>query len=224
MAEKLNPLFNIPIEELEERIKTTLNGNARQYNRVIPPQYLSKVDDISILRDETVEALIRHITLRGQEVYPYEDSEIRIYRTEPHGFDIGQTFILEDKLLNIMQRLEGKLLTGFSTRGISKLPPLKFYGETQEKQKAIALYLPPFIEHHQQDTALIDGIHRSYLCASAGTTINAIHIYAPSSQLPFSPITWTNTQLVSEKPAKDRRYVNLDTSLFRDLGKVGIDG
>jgi hypothetical protein len=221
--EKMNLPFDIPLEKIEDILGIEINGDHVGYDRVIPPRGLARVHDISLLRDEVVLAMIKGIPLRGREVYPYRDSQIKIFRTEPYGFDIGQTFILEGKILGIMQNLEGKLFSGFSTRGISKMPPVKFYGEDAEGEKAIAFYLPPFVEH-QDRVALIDGIHRSYLCGSAGTTINAVHIYGVSHPLPFDTITWQNAALVKEKPSKDKRYVNLRPELFRDLGAVGIDG
>lgn len=221
--EKLNLPFDIPLDKLQDTIHVALNGDMQGYDRVIPPRGLARVHDISLLRDETVLAIVRNISLRGTKIYPYGDAEVKIFRAEPHGFDIGQTFILEGKILGIMQNLEGKLFSGFSTRGVSKMPPVKFYGEDAEGKKAIAIYLPPFIEH-QERTALIDGIHRSYLCGAAGTTINALHIYGVSQPLPFDPISWKGASLVKEKPPKDERYVNLRTDLFRDLSSVGVDG
>lgn len=221
--EKLNLPFDIPLEKLQDNLKIILNGDINGYERVIPLRGLAKVHEIVMLRNEVVEALIKNIPLRGQKIYPYRDSKIKIYRTEPHGFDIGQTFILEGKILGIMQNLEGKLFSGFSTRGISKMPPVKFYGEDCSGEKAIAFYVPPIIEH-QNKIALIDGIHRSYICGAAGTTINAVHIYDPSAELPFNPITWRDAVLLKEKPPKDKRYIDLRTEFFRDLGAVGIDG
>ncbi|MGC9309207.1 MAG: hypothetical protein ACP5D2_00745 [Candidatus Nanoarchaeia archaeon] len=221
--EKFNPPFEIPLGALEDSINHHLNGNAPAYNLVLPPRFLTKVDDITLMRESELSALVRHIPLKNQDIYPYEHAEIETYRTEPHCFKIGQTFILQRKILDIMQNLERKLLTHFSTSGISKLPPLKFYGQDQEGRKALALYIPPFVEHFDSP-ALIDGIHRSYICSSAGTTINAVHIYHPSMPLPFHPIRWQDTSLMQEKPPKNERYQDLRTELFRDLGKVGIDG
>lgn len=221
--EKLNLPFDIPLEKIEDTLGMSINGSHNNYTRIIPPRSLAKVHDISLLRNEVVLAMIKNIPLRGQNIFPYKEAKVKIFRTEPYGFDIGQTFILEGKILGIMQNLEGKLFSGFSTRGISKMPPVKFYGEDTAGEKAIAFYIPPIIEHASR-TALIDGIHRSYICNAAGTTINAVHIYDSASPLPFDPITWQEAQLVKEKPEKNKRYINLRTEFFRDLGAIGIDG
>jgi len=83
---------------------------------------------------------------------------------------------------------------------------------------------PPIIEIHGDGVALIDGIHRSYLCGSAGTTVNAVHINRVEAPLPFEPVGWNEASLVDNKPSIDKRYFGLRKEYFRDLGIVGIDG
>ena len=224
MSEKLNFGFDFPLDEIERIIGVTINGDSGGYERVVSPRALIQVHDISLLREDVVRGIVGSVCLRGTNKLPYLGCEMSIFRSEPYGFKVGQTFILEDKILGIMENLEGNLLSGFPTRGISKLPPLKIYGQDAERRKVIAFYLPPIVEHHDGRAVLIDGMHRNYICSSSGTTINAVHIYSPNYPLPFDPITWKDTKVVKGKPPKDQRYINLRTDLFRDLGSVGIDG
>ena len=91
-------------------------------------------------------------------------------------------------------------------------------------EKVIAFYIPPIIESHYGLDVIIDGIHRSRICSSAGTTINIVRIRDGNIELPFKPITWSECEIVKEKPPIDERYHNLRKELFRDLSYVGIDG
>lgn len=225
-SEKLNFDFEIPLEKLEDIIRTKVNGDLQGYNCIVSLKDLIEVEEVSFLKNEVLENMIKKIPLRGMEIYPYENSHIKIFRTEPYGFHIGQNFALKSKLLDLMENLgsRGKLLKNFSTKGMSKLPPLKFFGTDKNERKVLAFYIPPFVEHHGQDATLIDGIHRSTICADGGTTINSIHIYNVSEPLPFDPIHWGECKLVDKKPPKEERYKNLRISYFRNLGSVGIDG
>lgn len=222
MAESFNPGFEIPLEQIEENIQQKINGDFMGYDLVVSPRDLSKVDSLSVMGPEVFKGLIKNIPLRGTDHKLYANSDIETYRREPKGFRIGQTFALEEKILGIMQNLEGKLFRGVI--GISKMPAAQIYGRNSQDRKVIALYVPPIVEIHGNSAVLIDGIHRSYICGSAGTTINAIHIDKVDADLPFDPISWKRCNLVSEKPPKNERYVNLDVSLFRDLTALGIDG
>ncbi|MBM3234123.1 hypothetical protein FJZ19_03440 [Candidatus Pacearchaeota archaeon] len=223
-AEKLNPEFDIPLEQVEGIIKTKVNGDCAGYDRVIPPRALVQVKNIWFLKREVFEALIKHIPLRGfPDVFPYRDAEIDVFDIQPRGFDIGQTFVLERKILDIMQNLEGKLFSRFCTRGISSMPPVQLYGLDADGKKAMAFYIPPIIEIHQVPV-LIDGVHRSYLCNAAGTTIHAVHVRNVSEQLPFDSVFWEDCSLVKEKPPREQRYRNLKMDYFRALNAVGIDG
>jgi hypothetical protein len=222
MAEKLNQTFEIPLEQLEENIGQKINGNYLGYDLVVSPRELVRVDSLVVMNEEVFKSLIRNIPLRGTDYKLYAESKIQTYRREPKGFEIGQTFALEEKILGIMQNLEGKLFGG--NIGLSKMPAAQIYGRDSHERNVLALYVPPIIEMHGNSAVLIDGIHRSYICSSAGTTINGVHINNVGAELPFKPIRWKDCNLVSEKPPKNERYIDLDVSLFRDLTAIGIDG
>lgn len=223
--EKLNLDFDIPLEQLEDRIKTKMNG--RGHNRVIPPRALEEITDISLIPEHVIKALIHNIPLlhkkSGERVFQYEDSEIKIYRRSPKGFFIGQTFISTKKLLSIMFNFENKL-ERFNIEGVSKMPPYIFHGSDINGEQALGIYLPTIIEIQEANAVLLDGIHRSFNCKSAGTTINAIHINYVKLPLPFDIIEWDGCSPLDHKPPKAERYLNLKKELYRDLGYVGIDG
>lgn len=222
---KLNYRFEIPLERIEETLKYSINGDLSGYDLVIAPRDLICVSNITFMTEKVLEGLIRNIPLRNEQekVFPYANSEIRVFGREPKGLDLGQTFVSKRKILDIMENLQRGLFEGFVT-GFSKMPPVIIYGEDRERRKAIAFYLPPFVEIHGDYAVLIDGIHRNSICHSAGTTMNSIHISKIGAPLPFDPIPWKQVKFVDEKPPIEERYVNLRKEYFRDLTAIGIDG
>lgn len=224
--DKLNLAFNIPVAEIEEKIKYSINGDSQRYDHVVSLRDIVSVKNISFFKENAFYALIRNIPLRtaGETIYPYAEASIEVFGREPKGTRIGQRFVHEGKLLSIMSSLGRGVFSDFLTKGISKMPPAVVYGLDAHNRPVVAFYVPPIIEIQNSEAVLVDGIHRSYVCDSAGTTINAVHISGPISPLPFDPIFWRNAQLVKDKPPIEERYVNLRRELFRDLGAVGIDG
>lgn len=223
----LNSRFDIPLESLEETIRHKINGNLTGYNSIIPLRDLSEVHEVLDFNQKVFTSLIRKIPLRsssGEKIYPYEESNIRVFELDPKALKIGQRFVLESKLLSLMSSFSRGPLSEFILGGISRMPPKKVYGIDKEGRKVMAFYIPPFVERHNESAVLIDGIHRSYICGSSGSTINLVYIKNINSPLPFSPIEWKETKLCNEKPPIDQRYDSLNKEFFRDLGAVGIDG
>lgn len=223
MSARLNFDFCIERENLEDRIQAHLDGNI-SFNKIIPLREIREITQISFLRKKIFEALIRSIPLRGDKaVFPYAHAVIDMYGIEPKALKVGQTFVLKSKLLNIMSDLN-RFFKDHITKGLSKMPPAQIYGLDSEGKEALAFYVPPIVELHNYEGALLDGMHRSYICSSAGTTICGVHIKNISAPLPFDPITWEDVSLVDIRPIIEERYVNLKKEYFRDLGQVGIDG
>jgi len=225
--EKLNLKFDIPLEQLEEIVGVSINSDFNGYDRVISPRDLVAVKGITFFRKKVLDSLIRRIPLRSEgkdRIYLYERAQIRVFGREPKGTEVGQTFILERKVMSILEGLERGIFGEFVVKGVSKMPPAQIYGSDSEGKKAIAFYIPPFVEVHGNNAVIVDGIHRSYICGGAETTINAVHIYGVEIPLPFDPLSWEETKVVKEKPPIEERYKNLKREFFRDLGAVGIDG
>lgn len=227
-GQPMNLGFHISVQELEDRLDTHLEGIPTSvYRYVVPLRQIVSFDLVTLMRTTTLERLIRKIRLRSQdstEVCPYAQSQIKLYRTEPKGLYIGQTFMLRSKILSIMENLQRGGFEMFCMPGISKMPPAQIYGRTAQGELAIGFYIPPIVEKHNGKDILIDGIHRSYICSSGGTTVNAVHISNVQVPPPFTPIDWNKLKTMDSKPPIEKRYIDLNKELFRDLGVVGIDG
>jgi len=234
--ERLNPPFNLSLGELEEKIGIKINENFGGYNRVIPLREIKETHAILLFTEEQLMALIRKIPLRPQNgeplTYPYEHAKVDIFGREPKGLMIGQKFVVRKNLLSMMDELSTTSKRGvfknYVVRGLSEMPPLQIYGLGSNGEKAVAFYIPPLVEIQGNHAVLLDGIHRSYICATAGTAMNSIHLSGTDSftipPMPFKPLTWQDIQLVEERPSVDKRYENLKREYFRDLSAVGIDG
>jgi hypothetical protein len=223
-GDKLNLPFDYPTEEVESKIGFKFNEDLYGYDRIIPLRSMKFVKRMAYFERDTFEALIRNIPLRGDpSVYPYKKARIEVFGREPKGCDVGQTFILESKLISLICDVE-QTFSRFFVKGLSKMPPVTVYGADANGEKAMAFYIPPIIEIHQNQAVILDGIHRNCVCKGAGTTINSVHISEVDVPLPFDIIRWKDTQVMKEKPSIEQRYVNLRKEYFRHLGAIGIDG
>ena len=223
--EKLSLRIDMPLEQLEDVIHTSINGDFSGYNQIVSPRDLNEVRGMTFFREDVFQSLIRQIPLRGYpDCKPYEKAKIRVLAADPRGIKVGQNFLLERKILSILHNLQHRIFDAFVVGGISKMPPAQLYGLDNQGRKALAFYIPPFYEIHGEKIVVLDGIHRSKICGGAGTTINAIHLSGVAYPLPFDPLSWKEIRLTDEKPPIKQRYKNLREDLFRDLGAVGIDG
>lgn len=223
--QKLNLRFEIPREALEDRLNLSLRAVTDGYDHIVPLRDVVVIEHMVAFQKQALFALIRSIQVRqeDEQVFPYKESEISIYRIEPKGLYPGQRFVLKQKILGIMGSLENRFSSHFAD-GISKMLPQVIYGRTAEDRKVMAFYVPPIVEKHNGKEAVIDGIHRNYICRSAGSTITAIVLSKVSVPLPYTPISWEDVKLVESKPPIAERYLDLRPEYFRDLTGVGIDG
>lgn len=218
MVVHINPKFKYQREELEEKISVKFDPVA---DYIVPARDLVDIKDLKHIDRTNLLNIVKNITLRDSDHKPYKNAEIMVYRMSPSGMMIGQSFVLENKILDLCRFSE--FTSNFSIFGFSKFPPLLMYGKDKEGDHACSIYLPPIAEinsHH----VLLDGMHRSYLCKSSDTSLNYLVVKGVDSPLPFKPMTWKSVDLVSERPLINDRYVDLDMTYFRDLGSVGIDG
>ena len=215
--------FEIKRIELEEKLGVKLIPDITSYNKVIPLQEIVQINGISILDKEFVLAMIRAVPLRQdrQLIFPYEQAHFEIYEAAIEQFKVGQKFVLEDKILNLVTRIRSKFQNYF-TGSISKMSPLQIYGTDNAGNQALSFYLPPVIETHNGIPSILDGTHRSFLNLATGSSVKVLHIYNINSPLPYEPVRWEEVRLVKERPDLQDRYNNLDISLFRNFGAVGI--
>ncbi len=224
MTEHLNKQFRLPRENIEERIHHHLDREKEQYREVVPLRTLKNIEQLTFMTRELLTALLQHIPLRrnGELIFPYQRTIPQVYHLDPQSMQIGQTFLLESKLLDLMSNMRSVFGT-YLIKGISHMLPAQVYGVDHTDQKVMAFYIPPFVENGE-NLVLVDGMHRSYLCLAAGTTITAVHLTNVQSPLPFEPINWQEVKIVQERPPIEERYKNLQKEYYRDLSYVGIDG
>jgi len=146
IEEKFNPRFDIPIQQLEDQLQVTFNGDYEGYTRVVPLRDIKQVKGIHHFTKAAFQALIRGIPLRmdsKNKIYPYQNSTIDVFEREPKGAKIGQTFILRRKVESIMEGLEKQVFNKFIVKGLSKRSPVQVYGLDADRKKAIAIYETP---------------------------------------------------------------------------------
>ena len=221
--EQLTKSFELERTPLEERLGIKCTLDLTGYNKIIPLKEVATIDGISLLGREFVQAMIRAVPLKlDQEIIlPYQKADFQIYEAAIEQFKVGQKFVLEDKILNMVTRIRGKFQDFFTT-SISQMPPLQIYGRDCDGNKVLAFYLPPVVENHEGISSVLDGTHRCFLNLAAGSTVKVLHLYNIGSPLPYDPVTWEEVKLVKGRPTIQERYNNLEMSLFRDFGAVGI--
>lgn len=177
---------------------------------------------IEFMETEFLKSLLMNVPLLGSGEKCYKDAEISVYKMDPRALKIGQTFLQDSKLINLLN-VSSMFEDRWSGQGLIKSPPLIVYIEKQGKIFA-TLYVPPISESYNTDSNLIDGLHRSYLAMGAGATANYVCIRKKKNDLPFTPHNWNEIRVVKEKPPKEERYFDLKKENFRLLDYVGIDG
>lgn len=217
----------IPIEQFESRTSTTLHLNTKA-EIVVSPRHLvpGSVTAIQVMSRDYLDQLIRNVTLEGDEAKrPYKEADIRLVRMDPSDLMLGQTFVERGKYQAILEEFRQLFGEHFCvTRGIAKLSPLIVFGKTADRRNAIAHYVPPIVEATNGTQFLLDGVHRNFLAMGIGTTIESVLIKGVETPLPCTPQEWSAVQVVNKKPPRERRFWNLESSLFRNLKYTGIDG
>src|SRR3989338_2593412 len=189
MTDHLNTQFHLQRELVEDRIQHSLAMDREQHRYVVPLRALENIEQLTFMTQELLTALLQHIPLRRdcELIFPYRHTMPQVYHLDPQSMQVGQTFILESKLLDLMNNMRSVFGT-YLVKGISHMLPAQVYGVDHTNQKVMALYIPPLVENCKEKPVLVDGMHRSYLCLAAGTTITAVHLIDVQSPLPFDPI------------------------------------
>lgn len=222
MSEKLNHGFDIKKEELDNRVEY-LTQIPRGYS-VVPLKQIKTVEGISALKDDEMEAYLRHIPLvKSKDVFPYKDAEISRHMSGPHGLHVPQTFIMRSKLTSILEGLDD-LYNSFTFPSLSKRTAHYVFGEDDSRRKVAGVYFPPLIEiiNGGNIALLFDGNHRMSLCG-IGASNETILIKKSSVSPPYTGMPW-HRNFVDEKPPIPERYLKFNPSLLKDFDYVGIDG
>lgn len=183
------------------------------------------IESLQVMPREYLGRLLDSVCLQGDPAKKvYVGSTFRTVHVDPNHLMIGQSFVERGKYQAFLESFE-HVFDGFCTsRGVAKCTALIALCRLADGSRAIAHYVPPIIEEHGGKLCLVDGIHRNFLVRTIGATIEAVVVQGVTCPLPYDPQSWERVQVVAEKPAKDKRFFNLQPELFRDLKFTGIDG
>lgn len=216
----------ISLEDFARRTTVRPEGSGwRGADRIVSLRQITRVTDIRLMNDEYLTRLLRSVTLTGDpDRRPYEGCKVKRLRADPEMLAVGQTFVEERKLLDLQSDFSAVFEGSGASRGFAKKGAMIVLGETADGEHALAHYLPPIIEWHGDRHGLLDGMHRCYSAMRVGTTVEIIKVCFPTLPFPCAFGHWRDVRLVSAKPPKEDRFMDLRPDLFRDLKYVGIDG
>ncbi len=182
-----------------------------------------EVEDLRVMPTAYLKQILQSVTLSGRDCRPYLACEIETGRIDPSLLRIAQTFVERTKYQAMLEKFSTLFRNFCVNKGVAKCTALIAYGRTSDGNHAIAHYLPPIIEKHQ-DMLLLDGIHRNFLVMTVGTTLESIIVHGVNVDFPCTPQRWSKINIVGQKPPREERFFNLRVDLFRNLEGVGIDG
>lgn len=223
MSEKINHDFRIEKDDLDSRL-----GYETQIPKgyvVVPLRKVVQARRIIPLEIREMEAHIKHIPLiASRDIFPYANSKIMPQTVTPQALHVAQTFVLQSKLISIMQGLDS-LYTSLCFPGLGRRTVHYLLGEDLDGNQVCGTYFPPLVEilNGEGNQLLFDGSHRTAICGKVGRTTESITIKGSSVDPPYEGVPWS-VNIVNEKPPIEKRYVNFNRSLLKDFGHVGIDG
>lgn len=214
----------ISLQAFKERTGLTINENTVGVESIVSLREIVVIEKIEVMSIEYLNRLLRSATLEGQPtVHPYKSASFELVRIDPHILAVGQTFAERGKYQKLVETFNNMFEKFSTNNGFVKLTPLIVIGINSDGKRVAAHYLPPIIEIHNAKHCLIDGVHRNFLTMAVGTTITSIVIQGAITP-PCSFGSWKNIIVVDEKPPREKRFLDLNTAYFRNLGWSGIDG
>jgi hypothetical protein len=193
---------------------------------IVSPKELHAIRRVYVMRQEYLEALLRSIPLTGnRSEMAYASRRIHLQFLDPRGLRTGQRYAYRPNYVSIIEDLPN-LLQGFtSADGILQSMCAIIVGENTAGQPVAAHYLPPIAEARGSEIVQMDGTHRAFLARSIGKPVYTIVIEDVETPYPCRTMPFSTIQVLEKKPENiTQRYWDLDTSLFRDMKYVGIDG
>lgn len=216
----------IPFDEFRARSGISKSDFLRGWDSVEVITSLREmviVQSVQVMPFEYLKQLLTRVPLNGEGNHQvYCGCEIHTARVDPSSLIIGQTFVERAKYQSFLEKFQDAFAGFCVTRGVAKCTALIAFGLTHEGRPAIAHYLPPIVEIHNE-WCLLDGIHRNFLVKTVGTTLESIFVRNVTAPFPCGLQEWGKISIVSEKPPRDKRFVNLQPQLFRNLKYIGID-
>jgi len=219
----------INIAEFQDRSGLKFGSYEYQWNSarfVASLRDLVKVEASQDMPESYLYALLGNVCLEEDPtVHPYKGCRLDLIHPDQSTLEVGQTFVLESRVLDMMQMSKCfKHIPGLAI-GVASLPPKIILGQLKNGERAIAHYLPPIIEScNGNENFLLDGIHRNYMVKAGSGRLCCIQVKEVKTPRPCVTVAWDTIKMVKEKPPREQRFHNLDTRFFRDLKYIGIDG
>lgn len=217
--------IELDMAEFERRLRLP---NVHSVKTIIPLRDVREVTSPPIpISAELLLWLLRRVkTLDGR--MPFADATIQMIKIDPRHLKIGQKFAYRENYLKLLEEIPDIFHRFLAVNGgLSDLGAYFVFGLNEAGESSLACYIPPLLEKHGSDLAIMDGIHRNYIMKQAGSTLNAILIERVGLPFPCGLKTWSEIRVISlAEKSKDinERYFELDQGLFRDLKYLGIDG
>jgi hypothetical protein len=229
------PEWEIPFEEYlkrldigEDRFRARLDlPVVGRIKKVLPLKDMKVVSSLVPLTQELLFRILKGVkTNDGQR--PFRNTEFEMMKFDPLQLRIGQKFAYRENYINLLEGLSDVFAKDYAINpGITRIGAYVVFGKDGNGENALAYYIPPIVEFHNNEPVIMDGIHRNYITLKVGGTIYAIVARTISVPFPCSGRSWKEIKVISltEKP-KDmkERYFDLRQELFRDLKHLGIDG
>lgn len=220
-------LAHIALDEFERRVGIRTSDFSRSWRhitKVVSLREIGTVLAVESMRFDYLRELMVHVRLAGNDrSYPYSHASISTGCIDPHTLKIGQTFVEQKKLLGLLGCFHKTFERFCVAKGLARLGPMNVFGVTRDGAHCLAHYVPPITELNGS-LVLLDGVHRSYLALNVGSVFESVLVEHPQAPFPCTPCSWDSVEVVQEKPAKEKRFHNLNPAQFRDLTYVGIDG
>jgi hypothetical protein len=193
---------------------------------IIPLRDLKQVLSIVPIERNVLLEIVRKIkTLDGRSVY--ENACIQMFKVDPRQLKVGQKFAYRENYTQLLEEVTNTFDRFVIPGGISELGAYFLFGLDANGKYSMSFYVPPILERHGNEIAIMDGIHRDFIMMKAGTTIQAIVVDGVSLPFPCSLHSWSELEVISlkDKPKDiNERYFDLQKGLFRDVKFLGIDG
>lgn len=197
------------------------------FDRIVSLREIVRVKWILAMDDAYLTKLLASVPLtESPRVRPFRDLKVRRMPIFPTQVSVGQTFVEERKLLDLQKSFYGVFSETGVHHGFAHRAAMIVYGHTAEDgaSPALAHYLPPIIERHNEMHALLDGVHRCWTAMHTGTPLEIIKVSGVRVPFPCDFNSWRHVKAVDRKPPKEERFFNLRPEYYRDLKHVGIDG
>lgn len=229
------PEWQIDFKEYLDRLELT-DGKFKEMLRlpaiegveeVIPLKEIREVESVTPMPRPLMHFILRNIpTIDGQK--PFEKCTFEPQKMGVQSLRIGQKFAYRENYTGLLESLSDIFRKDYAINpSVLELGAFMILGKDSQEKKAIAFYLPPIIEMHNNKPVIMDGIHRNFIARQLGATVYAIVVTDVSVPFPCGAHPWEDLRVISmaEKPeSQGDRYFELNKELFRNLKHFGIDG